>query len=185
MMPTVMLSHEPRETFAHGFQTARAFPRSLILLHGTLGAGKTLWAKGFAAGLGLADLVASPSFTILNIYGSGDRVLYHLDLYRIDTLEEVVDIGLFEVLAAGHPCVIEWPERVPHLAALPHLAVHLDPCADDPGLGVTSGDASAMAGEGPVGEAAEAEDRFTRFCETDSLPEPRRIAWTWKEGDHR
>lgn len=125
--PTGQLtSPDPEATLAHARALAPRFARSLVLLHGPLGAGKTLWAKGFAAGLGLHRPVYSPTFTLMNHYAEGDRSLYHLDLYRIGSLEELHDLGIFEILDAGLPCLVEWPERVPALASLPHLRVSLD-----------------------------------------------------------
>lgn len=114
----------------HAAATAAAFPHSLILLSGSLGAGKTLWAKGYAAGLGLTEDVYSPTYTIMNIYRQGEIILHHLDLYRIGCFEEVIDLGLFEILDAGQPCVIEWPERVPALYDLPHLEIRLEPAGE-------------------------------------------------------
>lgn len=121
------LSSSPEDTMKHAAETAAAFPHGLILLSGGLGAGKTLWTKGYAAGLGLAEDIYSPTYTIMNMYRQGGIVLYHLDLYRIGCFEEVIDLGLFEILDAGHPCVIEWPERVPALYDLSYLEVCLEP----------------------------------------------------------
>ncbi|HEY9071427.1 MAG TPA: tRNA (adenosine(37)-N6)-threonylcarbamoyltransferase complex ATPase subunit type 1 TsaE [Candidatus Ozemobacteraceae bacterium] len=128
--PTPFASASPEDTLAHAASLARAFPHALVLLHGGMGAGKTLWAKGFAAGLGLAGDVYSPTYTIMNIYHEAGVTLHHLDLYRVGCFEEVVDLGLFEILEAGHPCVIEWPERVPALAGLAHLEIRLEPGGD-------------------------------------------------------
>jgi tRNA threonylcarbamoyladenosine biosynthesis protein TsaE len=97
----------------------------LVLLYGGLGAGKTLFARGYAEGLGISAHVSSPSYTLMNEYFGADLAMYHLDLYRLNCLEEVVDIGLFDVLELGHPCLVEWPERVEELASLPHLEVRL------------------------------------------------------------
>ncbi len=110
----------------HAARIAAAFPHALVLLNGNLGTGKTLWAKGYAAGLGFTEDIYSPTYTIMNIYHHGEVSLYHLDLYRIGCFEEVVDLGLFEILDAGHPCVIEWPERVPALFGLPHIEIRLE-----------------------------------------------------------
>ncbi|HOY66757.1 MAG TPA: tRNA (adenosine(37)-N6)-threonylcarbamoyltransferase complex ATPase subunit type 1 TsaE [Candidatus Ozemobacteraceae bacterium] len=125
--PTPLSSGSPEDTLAHAERMARAFPHSLVLLYGGMGAGKTLWAKGFAAGLGFGGDVYSPTYTIMNIYHEGGLTLHHLDLYRVGCFEEVVDLGLFEILDARHPCVIEWPERVATLAELPHLEIRLEP----------------------------------------------------------
>jgi tRNA threonylcarbamoyladenosine biosynthesis protein TsaE len=97
----------------------------LVLLYGGLGAGKTLFARGYAEGLGISAHVSSPSYTLMNEYFSADMAMYHLDLYRLNCLEEVVDIGLFDILELGHSCLVEWPERVAELASLPHLEVRL------------------------------------------------------------
>ena len=121
-----LVSRSPEETLAHARDVAARFPGSLVLLQGSLGAGKTLWAKGFAAGLGLQRPVYSPTYTLMNQYVEEGRALYHLDLYRIGCLEELHDLGLFEIIEAGHPCLIEWPERVPALASLPHLRVSFE-----------------------------------------------------------
>ncbi|RCK80866.1 MAG: TsaE protein, required for threonylcarbamoyladenosine t(6)A37 formation in tRNA [Candidatus Ozemobacter sibiricus] len=133
----VCQSGSPEETLAHARALAPRFARALVLLEGPLGAGKTLWVKGFAAGLGLQRPVYSPTFTLLNHYAEGDRSLFHLDLYRIGSLEELHDIGLFDILDAGLPCLIEWPERVPSLAALPHLHVSLAYAGDGEGRVIT------------------------------------------------
>ena len=127
---TPFLSRSPEETLNHAAGIAAAFPHALVLLNGKLGAGKTLWVKGYAAGLGLPDDVYSPTYTIMNIYQHDRFSLYHLDLYRIGCFEEVVDLGLFEILDAGHPCVIEWPERVPALFGLPHIEIWLETAGD-------------------------------------------------------
>lgn len=133
----VCQSGSPEETLAHARALAPRFARALVLLEGPLGAGKTLWVKGFAAGLGLQRPVYSPTFTLMNHYAEGDRSVFHLDLYRIGSLEELHDIGLFDILEAGLPCLIEWPERVPSLAALPHLHVSLAYADDGQGRVIT------------------------------------------------
>ncbi|MBF0500592.1 MAG: tRNA (adenosine(37)-N6)-threonylcarbamoyltransferase complex ATPase subunit type 1 TsaE [Candidatus Riflebacteria bacterium] len=122
-----VISRSDKDTLAHAARLAKVFPQALILLQGPFGAGKTTWTRGFAAGLGIDDNVSSPTYTILNVYRRGDRTLYHLDLYRLGCLEEVYDVGLFEILDAGFPCVVEWSERVPELAGWPHLEVILAP----------------------------------------------------------
>lgn len=120
------ISSAPEDTLGHARAMAATFPTALVLLSGPMGAGKTLWTKGFAAGLGCTEMVASPTFAVMNIYHTPTAPIYHLDLYRVGCLEELLDIGLFEVLEQRFPCVIEWSERVPDLFELPHLAVHLE-----------------------------------------------------------
>lgn len=118
-------SHSPEETMQVAAELAGRYPQHLILLNGSMGAGKTLFSKGFAQGLGITQKVSSPTYTIMNEYRCGAMSLYHLDLYRINSLEEVIDAGLYEILEAGMPCLVEWPERVADLSRLPHLEVHL------------------------------------------------------------
>jgi tRNA threonylcarbamoyladenosine biosynthesis protein TsaE len=131
-LPATIISHSPEQTMEIAGQIAIEFPTALILLHGQLGVGKTLFAKGFARGLEITDNVSSPSYTLMNEYRSERSCLYHLDLYRINCFEEVVDIGLFEILDAGKPCLVEWAERVAELQKLPHLDVNIA-CPPDGG----------------------------------------------------
>lgn len=123
-MPT-RESFSPQDTLKIAAEIAGEFPRHLILLAGKMGAGKTLFSRGFAQGLGIEQKVSSPTYTIMNEYRQNGTSLYHLDLYRINSLEEVIDVGLYEILEAGMPCLVEWPERVADLKKLPHLQVNL------------------------------------------------------------
>ena len=86
---------------------------------------KTVFARGFAKGLGIDCNVSSPSYTLMNEYRKGHKSMFHLDLYRLNCLEEVVDIGLFDILDSKQPCLIEWAERVYELSKLPHLSVEI------------------------------------------------------------
>jgi tRNA threonylcarbamoyladenosine biosynthesis protein TsaE len=88
----------------------------VVLLYGDLGAGKTEFVKGLAAGLGVAEPVTSPTFALLNVY-QGRMPLYHFDLYRLDRLEELDGIGFNEFIGGDGLAVIEWPDRF--AAALP------------------------------------------------------------------
>lgn len=113
------------ETMAVAAKLAKEYPNHLVLLKGELGAGKTVFARGFAAGLGINSTVSSPSYTLMNEYRQGHKSMFHLDLYRLNCLEEVVDIGLFDILDSKQPCLIEWAERVYELSKLPHLSVEI------------------------------------------------------------
>lgn len=124
-------SESPEQTLEIAGQLAGRFPKALVLLHGSLGAGKTLFAKGFATGLGIKSNVSSPSYTLMNEYKANGKCLYHIDLYRVNCYEEVVDIGLFDILNSGHPCLIEWAERVAELNKLPHLDVKIGSGGDE------------------------------------------------------
>ncbi len=85
----------------------------VILLEGELGAGKSELARGIAKGLGVAETVTSPSFTILNVYDSGRIPLYHFDWYRVEDEEELYELGLDEFLGGDGAALVEWPERCP------------------------------------------------------------------------
>ena len=89
---------------------SRLAPGSIVLLFGPLGAGKTTIAKGIAAGLGVAETVTSPTYTIVSEY-VGDLPLHHVDLYRITGEEEFIQLGLDDLFTGRGITLIEWPER--------------------------------------------------------------------------
>jgi tRNA threonylcarbamoyladenosine biosynthesis protein TsaE len=106
----------PEETEELGARIARARPGpaealGVLYLRGELGAGKTTYARGFAAALGVTGLVRSPTYTLLELYPAGALTLVHLDLYRVRTSAELDSLGLREWAAPGHLWLIEWPER--------------------------------------------------------------------------
>lgn len=84
----------------------------LLVLGGELGAGKTAFAQGFARGLGIADQVTSPTFTIVQEYAGGRLALHHLDVYRLEHLHEVVDLGVSEMLDEDAVMLVEWGDAV-------------------------------------------------------------------------
>ena len=109
-------SHSPAETFAHG----RALGESLracdvIALDGDLGAGKTHFVKGIAAGLGCEGDVTSPTFTLVHEYTGGRLPLFHFDFYRLESEDETLRLGLDDYLGAGGVLVIEWAGKFPAL----------------------------------------------------------------------
>src|SRR6266704_6180221 len=106
------ISHNPAETEALGETWGRAAESGLIIcLCGELGAGKTQLVKGLARGLGITARVHSPTFALVNIYTGGRLTLFHLDLYRLETREQVLAAGLAEYLEPAGVTVIEWAER--------------------------------------------------------------------------
>ena len=106
------ISHSPADTAALGEQWGRAAQSGLVIgLSGDLGAGKTQFVKGLARGLGIAGRVRSPTFALVNIYTGGRLTLYHVDLYRLDTPEQIAAAGLEEYLRPAGVTVIEWAER--------------------------------------------------------------------------
>ena len=106
------ISHSPTETEALGERWGRAAERGLVIgLSGELGAGKTQLVKGLARGLGIAARVHSPTFTLVNEYSGGRLRLSHLDLYRLESREQIISAGLEEYLQPDGVAVIEWAER--------------------------------------------------------------------------
>lgn len=85
----------------------------VVLLEGELGAGKSELARGIARGLGVRETVTSPSFTILNVYESGSVPLYHFDWYRLESGEELFELGMDEYLGGDGIALVEWPCRCP------------------------------------------------------------------------
>jgi tRNA threonylcarbamoyladenosine biosynthesis protein TsaE len=107
-------THSEDETFELAKSMARRFRgKEVVLLSGELGAGKTIFAKGIAAGLGLKDhnQVCSPSFTIMNIY-RGRFLIFHFDLYRLEKSADILDLGWEDCLDRG-VVIVEWGERIP------------------------------------------------------------------------
>lgn len=82
----------------------------IVLFRGDLGAGKTTIIKEIGRYLGVTSDMSSPSFGIVNEYKVDNKVIYHIDLYRIEELEEIYEFGLPEILESGNICLIEWPE---------------------------------------------------------------------------
>lgn len=90
--------------------------RSVVLFRGPMGAGKTTLISRIAAALGAQDTVTSPTFALVNQYeGEGGRRIYHFDFYRINTLEEALDLGYEEYFYSGDLCLVEWPEKIEQL----------------------------------------------------------------------
>ena len=104
-------------------------PGDLILLDGSVGAGKTTMAQGIARGLGITEPVISPSFTIVREY-AGRLPLYHIDLYRLAPGTDIESIGIEDYLYGDGVVVIEWPDRADALLPAEHLQVHLSVIAD-------------------------------------------------------
>ncbi|MFW6034998.1 MAG: tRNA (adenosine(37)-N6)-threonylcarbamoyltransferase complex ATPase subunit type 1 TsaE [Halothermotrichaceae bacterium] len=95
----------------------------IILLSGELGAGKTLFARGLCSGLGIAEDVSSPTYTLINEYEGGDLPVFHMDLYRIDTEEELYNLGFEEYIDRNGLIIIEWPDLAYDM--LPHDFIYV------------------------------------------------------------
>ena len=102
-----------QETEELGRRLAKTlYPGAVIAYTGDLGAGKTAFTRGLASGLGINTLVTSPTFTIVNEYEGGRLPLFHFDMYRLGSSDELFDIGWEDYLARGGVCAVEWSEIV-------------------------------------------------------------------------
>jgi tRNA threonylcarbamoyladenosine biosynthesis protein TsaE len=100
--------------------------RTVVLLRGEMGAGKTTLISRIAAYLGAEDTVTSPTFALVNQYEGRDMRIYHFDFYRIDRVEEVFDLGYEEYFYSGDLCLIEWPERIEALIPDDAMVVRIE-----------------------------------------------------------
>lgn len=106
-------THSEGETEKLGEQMGRTLPAHTVLAFtGDLGAGKTAFTRGLARGLGIRERVTSPTFTIVNEYEGGRLPLFHFDMYRLESSDELFDIGWEDYLARGGICAVEWSEKV-------------------------------------------------------------------------
>ncbi len=106
-------SGSPEETFALGKMLGgQSRAGTVFTLTGDLGAGKTVFAQGFAAGLGIGEPVNSPTFTILQVYEGGRLPFYHFDVYRIADVEEMDEIGYEDCFYGEGVCLIEWADMI-------------------------------------------------------------------------
>jgi len=101
-------------------------PGDLIVLAGDLGAGKTAFAQGFARGLGVEEPVTSPAFILVRTYDDGRLPLVHLDVYRLETMQEMVDLGIAELLDDGGVTLVEWGDAVTPALPADFLEVRLE-----------------------------------------------------------
>lgn len=117
----------PQETFALGEKIGkRAKPGQIYALTGGLGAGKTLFAQGMAAGLGISETVCSPTFTVLRVYEDGRLPLYHFDVYRIADVEEMEEIGYEDCFYGQGVCLIEWAEYIEEILPEERISVTVE-----------------------------------------------------------
>ena len=113
---SIFETNSAKETYGLAYDiAAHAKSGDIYLLYGNLGTGKTVFAQGFAAGLGIDDYVNSPTFTIMKGYHGGRLTLYHFDVYRIGSPEEMYDLDYEDYLYGDGVCLIEWAELIEEL----------------------------------------------------------------------
>lgn len=126
-----MRTQSPEETRELGRRLAqRLQPGDVLLLWGNLGAGKSEMTRGIAEGLGVSGPVTSPSFTILNVYDDGRVPLYHFDWYRLESAEELYEMGMDEYLGGDGVAVVEWPSQCPEAIPESYLEVKICPVSE-------------------------------------------------------
>ena len=126
------VTNSASETRALGEQLASGLrPGNTVILEGELGAGKSELARGIARGLGVTETVTSPSFTILNVYESGRCPLYHFDWYRLESEEELYELGMDEYLGGDGIAVVEWAERCPDAVPEDCIRIRLEATGEE------------------------------------------------------
>ncbi len=122
----IIETNSPQETFEVAKKLAgEAKAGDIYALSGDLGAGKTLFTQGFAKGLGIDEIVNSPTFTILQIYESGVMPLFHFDVYRIADIDEMDEIGYEEYFYSDGVCIIEWASMIEELLPLHYTKINI------------------------------------------------------------
>jgi tRNA threonylcarbamoyladenosine biosynthesis protein TsaE len=123
-------SRSPEETQRVGRELGKlARPGDVILLVGNLGAGKTCLTQGIAWGLDVSGYARSPSFVLMNEY-KGKLPMYHIDLYRLENIAEIADLGLDDYMYGQGMCVVEWADRAPSLLPPQHLMIKISLLGD-------------------------------------------------------
>lgn len=125
-----LISHSPEQTQKLGVRIGElALPGDIFLLVGSLGAGKTCLTQGIAWGLGIKEYALSPSFVIVREL-RGRLPLYHIDLYRLDHIEEIAELGLDDYLCGSGVCVVEWAEKGLSVLPVEHLLIEIGYLSD-------------------------------------------------------
>ncbi|ABX40733.1 tRNA (adenosine(37)-N6)-threonylcarbamoyltransferase complex ATPase subunit type 1 TsaE [Lachnoclostridium phytofermentans] len=120
-------SYTEGDTYRLGKQMGENAQKGQVYcLSGELGVGKTVFTKGFAAGLGIAEPISSPTFTIVQEYEQGELPLYHFDVYRIEDIEEMEEIGYEDYFYGDGVCLVEWAVRIKELLPEDYIQITIE-----------------------------------------------------------
>ncbi len=126
-MPTSTETAAPAETEAVAAALARRLqPGDIVLVSGELGAGKTTLAQAICRGYGVTEPVTSPTYAIVHEYSAPRSHVYHVDLYRLERQEDLLQIGWSDIIASNALVIVEWPERAGSLLPAAHVPIALD-----------------------------------------------------------
>lgn len=98
----------------------------LVLLQGDLGAGKTTLTREFCRQLGCSDEATSPTFSLINVYRGSEKLVYHIDLYRLKDIDEAFGIGIEDYIYSDNWCFVEWPEMIASLLHPPYTRIEIE-----------------------------------------------------------
>ncbi len=128
-----LYTHSVEETEQYGATLARTFlqdatlPR-FVALYGDLGVGKTAFVRGFASVIAPNSIVRSPTFALVNEYCARPLSLFHFDMYRIDSEDDLISIGYDDYLTRPGVCLVEWSEKIPYAIPEEHVRVTIEKC---------------------------------------------------------
>lgn len=129
MNDKIIISNSPDETLNAGYEFAKSLkPGDVVALNGDLGMGKTVFVKGICNYFRVKDYVVSPSYTLLNVY-EGELPIYHFDIYRIETEDDLFNIGYYEYEKNNGIVIVEWAEILPEVfdkAGIVHVDIERD-----------------------------------------------------------
>ena len=127
-----IISESTDKTEKIGFELAQRLKYgTVVAMFGDLGAGKTAFTRGFAKGMGINADVSSPTFALVNEYRSGKKVLYHFDMYRITSWDDLYSTGYFEFLDEGASMIIEWSENIENVLPEDSVKIHINKTEKD------------------------------------------------------
>ncbi len=136
MLQEIIYTHSVDETEAFGAALAHRMTENetlppFIALYGDLGVGKTAFVRGFASVIAPKKAVRSPTFALVNEYRALPRSLFHFDMYRIESEDDLISIGFYDYLDRGGICLVEWSEHIPYALPDAHLRVLIEKCSEE------------------------------------------------------